>query len=243
VCGRFVQTSSPDLLAAEFGVDEVAIEEPAAPDWNVTPREDVPTVVQRAPGRRTLEQMRWGLVPSWADGPAVGDRLVNARAESLRDKPAFQQAFRKRRCLIPADGFYEWQAQPGRRRKQPVFIHRRDGHPMAFAGLWEVWREHADDPWLVTCTIVTTPANATIEPIHDRMPALLPRDAWAEWLDRDHADLDALARLLVPAPDEDLDIVRVRTLVNDVRNNGPELVEPVPDDEVGDDGGQGVLFS
>lgn len=241
MCGRFVQTSSVDLLADRFAVDEVLLESPPEPDWNVTPRARVPTVVQRDPGLRTIEPMRWGLVPSWADGPAVGDRLINARAESLRDKPAFQDALRRRRCLVPADGFYEWQAVPGRRRKQPMFVHRRDGEPMAFAGLWAVWRPGEHEPWLVTCTIVTTPANAVIAPIHDRMPALLPAAAWAEWLDPAASDVDALEALLAPAPDADLEVWPVRPLVSDPANNGPELVEPLPDDERDEDG-QTTLF-
>lgn len=240
MCGRFVQTSPPALLADRFGVDEVLLDDPPEPDWNVTPRAVVPTVVQR-PDRRTLEGMRWGLVPSWADSPAVGDRLINARVESVRDKPAFQRAFRRRRCLIPADGFYEWQEVPGRRRKQPVFIRRRDGEPMAFAGLYEVWRASDDDPWLVTCTIITTPANTLVAPVHDRMPALLSEPVWAEWLDRDNDDVDALASVLVPAPDDELEMWPVRPLVSDPANNGPELVEPLPDDERDDDG-QATLF-
>ncbi len=243
MCGRFVQASPPAVLADRFAVDEIAIADQPAPDYNVTPRAEVPAVVQRAAGHRTLELMRWGLVPSWADSPAVGDRLINARAETLLDKPAFAQAFRRRRCIIPADGFYEWQARPGRRRKQPMFVHRRDGEPMAFAGLWEVWRERADDPWLVTCTVITTDANSLMAPIHDRMPALLPRDVWDEWLDRERADVDALGALLGPAPDDDLEVWRVRPLVSDPRHNGPELVEPVPPDEPDDDDGQGVLFA
>lgn len=240
MCGRFVQTSPPALLADRFGVDEVLLDDPPEPDWNVTPRAVVPTVVQR-PDRRTLEGMRWGLVPSWADSPAVGDRLINARVESVRDKPAFQRAFRRRRCLIAADGFYEWQEVPGRRRKQPVFIRRRDGEPMAFAGLYEVWRASDDDPWLVTCTIITTPANTLVAPVHDRMPALLSEPVWAEWLDRDNDDVDALASVLVPAPDDELEMWPVRPLVSDPANNGPELVEPLPDDERDDDG-QATLF-
>jgi putative SOS response-associated peptidase YedK len=241
VCGRFVQSSPPALLADRFAVDEVVLDESPEPDWNVTPRAVVPTVVQRDPDRRTLEGMRWGLVPSWAESPAVGDRLINARVESVTDKPAFQRAFRRRRCLIPADGFYEWQEVPGRRRKQPVFIRRRDGEPMAFAGLYEVWRADEDDPWLVTCTIITTPANALVAPVHDRMPALLPEPVWAEWLDRANEDVDALASVLVPAPDDELELWPVRPLVSDPANNGPELIEPLPDDERDGDG-QATLF-
>jgi len=242
VCGRYVQASPPDVLAEQFGVDEILVDDPPPPDYNVAPREPVLTVVQREPGRRTLEQMRWGLVPSWAEDPGLGDRMINARAESVRTAPAFQRAFRRRRCLMPADGFYEWQEVARRRRKQPFFVHRRDGAPMAFAALWEVWRREQDSDWLVTCALVTTRANGVMEPIHDRMPVLLPARAWSTWLDRDEDDLDALEALLVPAPDADLELWPVRTLVSDVRNNGPELVEPAPPEErvVADD--QGSLF-
>ena len=144
MCGRYVQVSSPTLLAEQFDVDEIAIDETPEANYNVAPRSEVLTIVQREsaepdeelPARRVLEQMRWGLVPSWAKDPKVGDRLINARAESVAEKPAFQTAFLKRRCILPADGFYEWQAVPGRQQKQPMFVHRRDGVSLAFAGLW-----------------------------------------------------------------------------------------------------------
>ena len=150
MCGRYVQVSSPTLLVEHFDVDEIG--DPRAPDadYNVAPRAEVLTVVQRGlddpetaaeGGIRVLEPMRWGLVPSWADDLKIGDRMINARAESIAEKPAFKTAFRKRRCIIPADGFYEWQTAHGHKKKQPMFIHRRDGEPIAFAGLWEVWQD------------------------------------------------------------------------------------------------------
>jgi putative SOS response-associated peptidase YedK len=172
--------------------------------------------------------MRWGLVPSWAHDPKIGDRLINARAESVAEKPAFKTAFRKRRCIMPADGFYEWRRISGK-QKQPVFVHRRDGEPIAFAGLWEVWRDHAtpDAPWLVSCAIVTTRANATMEPIHDRMPVMLPENAWDTWLDVRVGARDVLEPLLVPAPDATIELWPVSSAVNNAANNGPELVERV----------------
>ena len=246
MCGRYIQVSSPTLLAERFDVDEVAIPETPEPDYNVAPRKEVLTIVQRglddpdgagSRGTRVLEQMRWGLVPSWAKNEKIGDRLINARAESLAEKPAFKTAFRKRRCIIPADGFYEWQRVEGRKQKQPVFVHRRDGEPIAFAGLWEVWRDHEepDAPWLLSCAIVTTRANATMAPVHDRMPVILPEGAWDRWLDvRAGGTLDPL---LVPAPDSLIELWPVTTMVNSTRNNGPELVEPVEPVE------QDTLFS
>lgn len=228
MCGRYVQVSSPELLARRFGVHEVAL--PAAQaDYNVAPRKQVPVVVQREPDRRVLEPMRWGLVPSWAKDPKIGDRLVNARSESLGDKPAYKHAFRAKRCLIPADGFYEWRSVPGSRRKQPVFFHARDGEPVAFAGLWDAWRDR-DDPdaeWLRSCVIVTTRANRMMAPVHDRMPVILPESAWDAWLDPSNHDMRAIPRLLEPPPDDLLEAWPVSTDVNNVRTNGPQLVQPV----------------
>jgi putative SOS response-associated peptidase YedK len=225
-----------------FHVDDVAVPEPPDADYNVAPRNVVLTVLERkvaepAAGepetQRVLEQMRWGLVPSWAENPKIGDRLINARAESVAEKPAFKTAFRKRRCILPADGFYEWQAVTGRKQKQPMFIHRRDGEPIAFAGLWEVWKDHsvADAPWLISCSIVTTRANETMAPIHDRMPVMLPESAWDTWLDTRIDDRGRLESLLEPPPEDVIEVWPVSTLVNRADNNGPELVERVEPEE------------
>jgi putative SOS response-associated peptidase YedK len=227
MCGRYVQASSPELLAEKFGVDEVRIED-HAPVYNVAPRAEMPAI-RRREDRTVLSRLRWGLVPSWAKDPKMGDRLINARAEAVADKPAYRTAFAKRRCLIPADGFYEWQPVPGQKRKQPMFVHRRDGEPMAFAGLWEVWRDRdagEDADWLRTFAIVTTRANDALAPIHDRMPVILPEQAWDTWLDRDTKP-DALTSLLVPAPDEVIAVYPVSLLVNKADNDGPELVQRV----------------
>jgi len=236
MCGRYIQVSSPTLLTEYFGVDEIAIPEAPEADYNVAPRKEVLTIVQRgldAPeaaatgGSRVLEQMRWGLVPSWAKDEKIGDRLINARAESLTEKAAFKTAFRKRRCIIPADGFYEWQRFEGTKKKQPMFVHRRDGEPIGFAGLWEVWREDADAPWLLSCTIVTTRANSVMEPVHDRMPVMLPETAWKTWLDVRVNERAELEPLLVPPPDAEIELWPVSTMVNSAANNGPELVDRV----------------
>jgi putative SOS response-associated peptidase YedK len=240
VCGRFVTASSPALLAERFGVDEVAIEGETEPNYNVAPREQV-SVVRERDGRRVLSRLRWGLVPSWAKDPSIGDRMINARAEGLATKPAYKRSFAKKRCIIPADGFYEWRviappATPkGRPKKQPAFIHRRDGEPMAFAGLWDVWRVPDGleidgvgfDRWLRSCVIVTTRANDLLAPLHDRMPVLLPEAAWSSWLDPANDDVASLAELLVPAPDAELELWPVSTAVNKAANFGPELVKPV----------------
>lgn len=232
MCGRYVQVSSPRLLAERFDVDEVATEA-HEPDYNVAPRAEVYGVVEREPGSRVLESLRWGLIPSWAEDAKVGDRLINARAETLAEKPAYKRAFARRRCILPADGFYEWQALPrqgaGKARKQPMFIHRRDGEPLAFAGLWETWRDPVDReaPWIVSCVIVTTRANEVLAPIHDRMPVVLGEDAWATWLDPVERDLDRLASLLGPAPSAWFEVFPVSMLVNKAANNGPDLVKRV----------------
>jgi putative SOS response-associated peptidase YedK len=232
VCGRYVQVSSPTLLAERFDVDEVATEA-HEPDYNVAPRAAVYGIVERERGERVLESLRWGLVPSWAEDLKVGDRMINARAETLAEKPAYTRAFARRRCILPADGFYEWRALPkqgvAKARKQPMFIHRRDGEPLAFAGLWEAWRDpdDRDAPWVVSCVIVTTRANEVLAPVHDRMPVVLGEDAWPTWLDPEQHDLDRLVPLLAPAPSEWFEVFPVSPLVNKADNNGPDLVKPV----------------
>jgi putative SOS response-associated peptidase YedK len=222
MCGRYVATSPPDVLAEYFAVDEVRAEA-EGPSFNVAPTDMVPAVVSRG-GQRRLGLLRWGLVPSWSKDTRGAARMINARAESLRTKPAFRTAFSRRRCIIAADGFYEWQRHAG--GKQPWLIHRADGAPLAMAGLWELWRPTEDAEWVRTCAIVTTPANGLMAPIHDRMPAVLePRD-WELWLDEDEDDPDELDGLLRPAADHLLERYRVSDRVNSVRNNGPELLEP-----------------
>lgn len=213
------------------------------PDYNVAPRQGVYAVRERPPRgesteqapRRYLDRLRWGLVPSWAKDPGIGDRMINARAESLADKPGYRRSFEKRRCIIPADGFYEWQRREGR-AKQPMYIRRRDGELMAFAGLWAAWREPDapdeadapdDDEWLRTCAIVTTRANELLAPVHDRMPVLLPESAWEQWLDPTNHDLRSLRSLLEPAPDEELELYPVSRRVNKADHKGAELLERV----------------
>jgi putative SOS response-associated peptidase YedK len=233
MCGRYVSVSSPALLAEHFGVEEVRIAEHEA-DYNVTPRAQVP-IVAVSQGRRVLDVVRWGLIPSWATDPSIGDRLVNARADTVATKPAYRRAFAKRRCIVPADGFFEWQVVEGAKRKQPWFIRGRDGEPLAFAGLWELWHDPADPdpqhaPRVRSCVIVTTDANRALAPIHDRMPVVLPESAWERWLDPEFGDLGALQAMLVPAPDADFEMWPVSTRVNKPANNDASLlhrVEPV----------------
>ena len=236
MCGRFTIVSPTNRIVTHFEVDEVdGSVGDDGPDWNVAPRRRV-LAVRDHDDARVLSRLRWGLVPPWAKDPGMGDRLINARAETLAEKPSFRRAFAKRRCLIPADGFYEWTTVPGpggKPRKQPWYASRRDGEPLALAGLWETWKvpdgasEPTPDGWLRTCTIVTTDANAVLAPVHHRMPVVLERAAWDEWLDPDATDVAALSRLLRPADDDRLTIRAVSPAVNSSRANGPELVEPV----------------
>jgi putative SOS response-associated peptidase YedK len=238
VCGRYVTTSAVAELAERLHVDEVRAEaETDRANYNVTPRTEVPVVAENVSDdgahTRVLDRVRWGLVPSWAKDLSIGDRQINARAESVAEKPAYRRAFAKRRCIIPADGFYEWKVIPGRKVKQPVFIHPTEADGLfAFAGLYEVWRDKndADAPWVRTCAIVTTSANDTLSEVHNRMPVILPRDAWDTWLDPDNHDVEALQKLLVPAPNDLVAWYPIRTLVNKPQNNFAELLEPVPDD-------------
>jgi putative SOS response-associated peptidase YedK len=184
------------------------------------------------PAERQLRVVRWGLVPYWAKDPAIGSRMINARAETVSEKPAYRRAFSKRRCLLPADGFYEWQqvVEDGKKRKQPYFIHRADGGPLAFAGLYELWHdksrpEDEDDAWLWTATIITTTATDEVGQIHDRMPMVIDPASWQDWLDPDNNDAAGVRELLVPAVAGRLTSYPVTTAVNNVRNNGPELLE------------------
>jgi putative SOS response-associated peptidase YedK len=232
MCGRFVSASPPDEVARYFGASlgETLLE----PSYNVAPTNDIYAVVESPDGQRRLETFRWGLVPVWAKDPKTGLKMINARAETVATSNAFKRSLRQRRCIVPADGFYEWQARTGGRRKQPHYIHRLDGEPLAFAGLWETWRDKAagpDAPWLHSCTIITTTANATMAPIHDRMPVILPPSAWSDWLAPDNHDMVALGGLLVPAPDHLLTLRPVSTDVNNVRVKDAHLVDPVDPDE------------
>lgn len=236
MCGRFVSTNSPERIAAYFGadVDPDLATAPLPENYNVAPTNDVYAVVDAAHDEPVVRAFHWGLVPSWAKDVKVGSKMINARAETLAEKPAFKTLFRTRRLIVPMDGFYEWQVVPGGSTKQPMYIHRSDGEPLAVAGLWAVWRDKAagaDAPWLHSCTVITTRANTTVMPVHDRMPAMLPASSWQRWLDPDLHDLDELGAMLQPAPDDLLTMRPVSTAVNNVRNKGPELIERVDGDD------------
>jgi putative SOS response-associated peptidase YedK len=252
MCGRYASSRRPDDLVEEFRIDESKVKETLAPDYNVAPTKPVYAVLERPPhdrgedsaerpegehAQRQLRVLTWGLVPFWAKDPAIGNKMINARMETVHQKPAYKRAFAQRRCLLPADGYYEWypteqKTKAGKPLKQPFFIHRADGGPLAMAGLYEIWRDPTrddDDPnrfrW--TCTVLTTQAEDELGRIHDRMPLLVEPERYADWLDPTRSEPDDLRSLLVPAAPGRLEAYPVSTAVNSVRNNGPELVAPL----------------
>jgi putative SOS response-associated peptidase YedK len=222
MCGRYVVAYDPETLVSGFSVLRVP---PFPRRWNVAPQSPVPVVYETREGERVAELMRWGLVPSWAKEPSIGAKLNNARSDGIFDKPSFRQAARRRRCLLPASGFYEWQATPG--GKQPWYVSARDGALLAMAGLFEAWRPAPDAEWQLSCCVVTTDANELMAPIHDRMPVLIPREQWSRWLAREVQDPAAIAPLLLPASPEILQAWPVSRAVSRSSAEGEELVRPL----------------
>ncbi len=263
MCGRYAATKNQADLVEEFQVELDASGQPTRavmahaqnpppgePDWNMAPSKKAPVVLTRAPrgsdepAVRQLREVSWGLVPSWAKDTKVGFRMINARAESVLEKPGFKRAATSRRCLVPADGWYEWQVSPtakdakGKPRKQPFYMHRADGDVVAFAGLYEFWRdkaiEDADDPnaWLTTFTIITTQAEPGLDRIHDRQPLVLERADWATWLDPGVTDPETVSRLLGFDQPGRFEAYPVSTEVNNTRNNGEQLLLPLGPEEL-----------
>jgi putative SOS response-associated peptidase YedK len=255
MCGRFVSARKRLELLEEFGIERDRVgdspDPEPSPDYNVAPTRKVFAVLERRPRdeetqhedesersvARELRVVRWGLVPSWAKDASGGGRLINARAETVAVKPAFRRAFARRRCILPADGYYEWQAvsEDGKQRKQPYYIYRKDGGALAFAGVYELWRDEALPPdhehaWLWTAAIITTQATDDVGQIHDRMPMVITRDHWADWLNPDNSEPGQLHATMLPAMAGGLTSHPVSTAVNFVRNNGPELIAPLSAD-------------
>jgi putative SOS response-associated peptidase YedK len=270
MCGRYAASRRPEDLVGIFDVQKWDPEEELAADWNVAPTKNVYAVLDRKDKEqdsedpvRQLRALRWGLVPGWAKSPDVGVKMINARAETVHEKPSYRRAFATRRCLLPADGYYEWvtgkderrleeQGKRKRARKQPYFVTPADGSVMAMAGLYEFWRDRTlpdEHPraWWATCTVITTEAETapladggvgedgprSLADIHPRMPLVLPADRWDAWLDPRRSDPEEIRPLLAPPPAGMMRAYPVGTEVSDVRNNGPELTEPLsaPEEE------------
>lgn len=219
MCGRYTLTSAPEAIRALFRYAE---RPNFPPRFNVAPTQPI-AVVRLVEGKRQFALVRWGLLPSWVKDPRAFTLLINARGESVNDKPAFRNAMKYRRCLIPADGFYEWQARGG--RKQPFYIRARSGEPFAFAGLWETWMGPNGEE-LETAAIVTTVANTTLAPLHDRMPVIVPPEAYDIWLDGAAVDAVTASALIAPAPENLLEAFPVSTDVNRTANDNAKLIEP-----------------
>ena len=218
MCGRYAQRTDPKRLAKEFKVTDVPAVEPR---YNIAPTQDILGVVESADGRE-MKFYKWGLVPSWAKDKSMGARLINARSETVTEKPSFRESFKKRRCIIPADGFYEWKRTDG--KKQPFFFQMPDERPFGFAGLWERW-EGADGEVIHSCTILTTEANEVLRPVHDRMPVILHPDDYELWLDVDARKFDLVREVLRPYPAEEIMGYAVGVSVNSPSSQGSGLIE------------------
>ncbi|MDT8911564.1 SOS response-associated peptidase [Amycolatopsis sp. PS_44_ISF1] len=236
MCGRYAATKDPAVLIEEFAAVDLTGDRARA-DHNVAPTKNVVTVVQRhprdaegqvledEPAERSLRIMRWGLVPFWAKDPSAGSRMINTRSETAREKPAFKRALASRRCLVPADGWFEWRRTG--QEKEPFYMTDPAGASIAFGGIWESWRPKDDaaaEP-LITFSIITTDAAGQLTDVHHRMPLIVPSGHWADWLDPDREDVDGLMVPTPPSIVESLELRPVSSLVNNVRNNGPELLE------------------
>jgi putative SOS response-associated peptidase YedK len=222
MCGRFTFQIPPELLAEIFDLSEL----PALPfRHNIAPTQQVPAIRRYGDGQNHLDFLQWGLIPSWAQEKSIGSKMINARSETVTEKPSFRQAIRYRRCLVLASGFYEW-AQLGK-EKQPWYIQLKDGAPMVFAGLWETWKSPEGDS-IESCTILTTAANRLVEPLHDRMPVILSRDEYRTWLERHTTDPTSLKKMFQPYPADLMEKWEVSPSVNSVKNESADLVLPVP---------------
>ena len=260
MCGRYASSRAPEDLVEEFEIRNPDLPR-LEPDFNVAPTKEVYGVVERPPSgsgeaetpeppERQLRVLTWGLVPFWAKDPKIGNRMINARMETVAEKPAYRRAFERRRAILPADGYFEWYAteqltKAGKPRKQPYFIRPADGGVLAMAGLYEIWRDpdkpdDDHDRFRWTCTVLTTSAEDSLGHIHDRMPLMLPPSAYDAWLDPGPHERDDLLALLQPAAPGLLEAYPVSTLVSNVKNNGPELLEPIPLSELPGEAPSGV---
>ena len=218
MCGRYTLKTPASVLTELFDIEEAPSS--VTPSYNIAPTQRVATVLSEN-GKRKLEMLRWGLVPSWADDPEIGNRMINARAETVAEKPSYRKAFRKSRCLVLADGFYEWQKTES--SKQPFHIRMKDESPFAFAGLWESWDNGEE---IRSCTIITTNANDVVGGVHNRMPVILQPEDYEMWLDPDFDEREPLTSLLKPFPADAMEAYPVSRRVNKPSNNEPGCIEP-----------------
>lgn len=218
MCGRFALKAPPAELMSRFGLDECA---DFAPRYNIPPGTDIPVIRQSPEGKRVLHLLRWGLVPHWSKDAAIGAKLNNARGESVAEKPSFRDAFKRRRCLIPASGFYEWKTEG--KNKQPYYISLKSGEPMALGGLWESWKA-PDGTLLRTACIITTGPNEVMAPIHDRMPVIIPSEHWQDWL---NASPEAITGLVVPSAADVMQAWPVSRRVSKTQDDDVGLIEPI----------------
>lgn len=218
MCGRFALKTPTSVLASHFKLDETV---DVAPRYNIAPGTDIPTIRHSPEGKRVMHLLRWGLVPHWAKDPGIGTKLSNARGETVADKPSFRDAFKRRRCLVPADGFYEWKAEG--RVKQPYYFSMKDGTPFALGGVWESWRAPNGDI-LRTCCLITTAPNEIMMPVHDRMPVIVSPDDYAQWLTGEPVEAQALIK---PYPIEDMQAWAVSRRVSRSGEEGADLINPV----------------
>jgi putative SOS response-associated peptidase YedK len=221
MCGRFTLHLPPDLLAEIFGLSEI----PVFPSrYNIAPTQQVAAIREKANGLREMDFLRWGLIPSWAKDKSVGNRMINARSETVAEKPAFRKAVRLRRCIVPASGFFEW--REAEKRKLPFYLRCRDGSPMAFAGMWDAWKSPEGET-VESCTILTTSSNELIEPLHDRMPVILHSEEYHLWLNREITDPEKLMPVFRAYPANLMEMYPVSELVNSPRNDSPDLIKPI----------------
>ena len=225
MCGRFTTTNAdPEQIKETFDLKETPSSEDLTPRYNVAPSQDIAVVAHDENNDNKLGFMRWGLIPSWAKDPKIGHKMINARGETVHEKPSFRAAFKKRRCLIVADGFYEWRKNPDG-SKTPMYIRLASGEPFGFAGLWERWENPHSGTLVTTTTIITTSANDLVRDIHERMPVIIPRDMFTTWLSREMQDTDELRHLLIPYPADVMTAYPVSKKVNSPNNDSPDLIE------------------
>ena len=224
MCGRFTSQAKPKEIEKEFDV-KVSDNELFTPRYNIAPTQTIAAVLE-SDGKRIIEGLRWGLIPGWAKDQSIGSKMINARAETLAEKPSFKNAFRSHRCIIPASGFYEWQKQT-KGAKQPFYFRIKDKDIFGFAGLYEHWLDKETGEQIETCTIITTEANKVLEPIHERMPVILKPEDYEQWLDAKEKDTDKLQKLLALYPSEEMESYQVSKAVNSLSNDSPELLEEI----------------